>query len=87
MPVVGWDCEKWEDLQRHNYKNYYCNNNFALVPVSVNHFYLVECRFVRVRTEAKIKEARRCEPGSVSFDLSVLFSLDPLSSVLRFSFE
>ena len=32
------------------------------------------------------KEARRCEPGSLRFDLTVLFSLDPLSSVLSFSF-
>ena len=32
------------------------------------------------------KEARRCEPGSLRFDLTVLFSLDPLSSVLNFSF-
>jgi hypothetical protein len=33
------------------------------------------------------KEARRCEPGSLRFDLTVLFSLDSLSSVLSFSFE
>lgn len=33
------------------------------------------------------KEARRCEPGSLHFDLTVLFSLDLLSSVLSFSFE
>ena len=32
------------------------------------------------------KEARRCEPGSLRLDLTVLFSLDPLSSVLSFSF-
>ena len=32
------------------------------------------------------KEARRCEPGSMRYDLTVLFSLDPLSSVLSFSF-
>ena len=33
------------------------------------------------------KEARRCEPGFSAFDLTVLFSLDPLSSVRSFSFE
>ena len=33
------------------------------------------------------KEARRCEPGSLRFNLTVLFSLDPLSSELSFSFE
>jgi hypothetical protein len=32
------------------------------------------------------KEARRFEPGSLHFNLTVLFSLDPLSSVLSFSF-
>ena len=32
------------------------------------------------------KKARRCEPGSLCFDFTVLFSLDPLSSVLSFSF-
>ena len=32
------------------------------------------------------REARRCEPGFLCFDLTVLFSLDPLSSVLSFSF-
>ena len=32
------------------------------------------------------KEAQCCEPGSLRFDLIVLFSLDPLSSVLSFSF-
>jgi hypothetical protein len=34
----------------------------------------------------KKKEARRCEPGSLRFFTSELFSLDPLSSVLSFSF-
>jgi hypothetical protein len=32
------------------------------------------------------KEARRCKPGSVRFELIVPFSLDPLSFVLSFSF-
>jgi hypothetical protein len=32
------------------------------------------------------KEARHCEPGSLHFDLTALFSLDPLSFVLSFSF-
>lgn len=32
------------------------------------------------------KEAQCCEPGSMHFDLTVLFSLDSLSSVLSFSF-
>jgi hypothetical protein len=32
------------------------------------------------------KEARRCEPDCLRFDLTVLFSLDPPSSVLSFSF-
>ena len=32
------------------------------------------------------KEARRCEPGFLCFDLTVLFSLDRLFSVLSFSF-
>jgi hypothetical protein len=35
---------------------------------------------------SRIKEARHCEPASLHFDLTVLFSLDPLSSVLSFSF-
>ena len=32
------------------------------------------------------KKARHCEPGSLPFFFIVLFSLDPLSSVLSFSF-
>jgi hypothetical protein len=37
-------------------------------------------------TNNGVKKARRCEPGSLRFDLTVLFSLDPLSFVLNFSF-
>jgi hypothetical protein len=32
------------------------------------------------------KKARWCEPGSLRFDFTALFSLGPLSSVLSFSF-
>jgi hypothetical protein len=32
------------------------------------------------------KDARITTPSSLGFDLTVLFSLDPLSSVLSFSF-
>ena len=38
------------------------------------------------RDSREKKEARRCEPDCLRFDLTVLFSLDPPSSVLSFSF-
>ena len=41
---------------------------------------------VRCKRLSGKKEPRRCKPGSLRFDLSVLFSLDPLSSVRSFSF-
>jgi hypothetical protein len=33
-----------------------------------------------------VKKTRLCEPGSMHFGLTVLFSSDPLFSVLSFSF-
>jgi len=38
------------------------------------------------REEVDLYKKPGCEPGSMRFDVSVLFSLDSLSSALSFSF-
>ena len=64
-----------------------CNNlKSTVVYNKTQNKYIADSITINERSTGGKKKARRCEPGFLRFDLTVPFSLDPLSSVLSFSF-